>query len=319
MGESFGIDFSAVNSARGGIEELTHSWQEATKGELLGGPSPHGNSWWSDFLRCKRRFYLAHVKNLKTTTLEMPLEVGGLFHECVALFFRGAQTGGAKGANEAAAGWVAELLDRTAKITPVVTMEARKLWLAWFSQYGPDGYSPITRKVFGVELLLSTERLADRWTFPYSARLDAVLWGSIGPQIRELKTARRLSADLLHGYEMNGQFLGQAYLWNLLQEPSTGKLQSFEVDLVIKTQNPQLQTVTVEIPRKLVVEWAKSMQSHYVDMLRCHQTGKWPQNHNACVSWSYNALENRQCHFHGYCTSLGKDMAGLRKKARGEW
>lgn len=318
---SFGVDWGTVDSGNG----LDRSWTSVLKpGEYKGGPSPCGNSWWSEFLRCPRAFQLAHIKGLTTTGYEQPLEVGGLFHECVAIYFDAL-----KFKNPLATEWheaassatvkVNDLLDRTAIATPIVTAEARNLWLAWFRQYGPDGYTPLTAKVFGVELMLSNERLSDRWTFPYSARLDTVLWGPVGPVIRELKTARAMTSDLLTGYELSGQFLGQAYLWQKLEAARSGKLRGFQVDLVIKTKSPTLEGLEVKIEDKNIRNWCRSMQSHYVDMLKCRETGFWPQNHNSCVSWSRNSIMNKQCKFHEFCATNGKSMNGLRKKKRTEW
>jgi hypothetical protein len=273
------------------------SWQSVLgKGEFLGGPTAHGNSWWQDFTRCPRRFYLAHVKRLRGEGANNALEIGGLMHEAAARY----HTSGP------AAAW--ELVDKAAEVTPVVALEVRRLLSAWLMHYGEAGLRPrpIAR---AVELELGVEV-----PFPYTTRVDNVSVVDGQVVIYEMKTAGRLTSDLLHGYELNSQFLGQKYLWKACGYDRTwGPLHGFVVDLVVKTKQVQLEEVHVEIPDVNVREWAKNMRVLWGQMGQCAAYGVWPQHLSNCVTY------NRLCRFHRLCSSLGKDTAGLVRKARGEW
>lgn len=284
------FNFDAVDAA-------APSWQTVlAPGEFLGGPSAHGNSWWSSFQQCPRKFYLAHVKRLRGTNLSPALEIGGLMHEAVARYY----TGGP------AAAW--ELVDRASEVTPVVGAEVRRILSAWLLFYGPDGVKP-KPPARVVELALEITE-----PFPYSCRIDAVCRQDDGAAIYEMKTASRMDSNLLHGYEMNPQFLGQASMWkHCKQDKVWGPLKEFVVDLVVKTKQVQLEEVHVKIPDDCVRAWEKNMRHLWGEMQHCQTYAIWPQRPSNCVMYA------ARCTYYRYCASLGKDTEGLVKKERGEW
>jgi hypothetical protein len=302
---TFGVNFHEV-STKGGLLASERSWQEAfAKDELFGGPSPAGNSKWSDFVRCPRRYYWAHVKRFTTTELSGPLELGGLVHEAIAQAFEA---------------WVAEgplafwdrlwgVIDRAAEPAPSTASEARRLLRAWGKFWGPEGLLKIR-----AACLLSIEGLVEvTRPFNYSTRIDTVM--RIGGMVTvvEHKTASRRSTILLDSYKLNPQFLGQVWLWNQSDfAREHGKIQAFMVDQIVKHQGDVLcYQETVNIPPKMLKDWELSMKAIAKEKTDCEYSNVWPQRFHNCTAY------NRVCRFMNLC--LHGDKTGLVKKKKGDF
>ena len=298
MSETFGMDFNIIPPEQ-------RSWEEClTKGERIGGPSPWGNSKWSTFTQCPYKYYLKFVKRIKPKAPKKALEIGGLVHEMIGHYYDSVL---AKRSEEEALDSAWELCNRAAQITPEYAAEARRLMTAWFGTYAQSGIASPKEQVIDVECLAEVEK-----PFPYSTRIDAVLWRN-GAYIHETKTASRMSSLLLDGYEMNSQFLGQMYLWDKTDlKKHYGPLKGFIVDLIVKTKEVQLDRINVKIDPKQLRRWEKNMKWIVAELSQCEAHGHWPQHMSNCTMYA------QRCSYFNYCAT-GGNMKGLVKKKRGEY
>jgi hypothetical protein len=294
----FGVDFTGVD-VKGGILAHEPSWQDAFgPGELAGGPSDMGNSKWSEFIRCPRRYYYQFVKRLTSVELSPALELGGLVHEAIAQALLAWEDG-----DDAFWEVLWLVIDRAATVAPVTANEARRLLTAWARFWGPKGVLKIKASdVLHVEYLLEVKK-----PFHYSARLDAVMRVQNKPTICEHKTAARRSTILLDSYKMNPQFIGQVYLWKKCDQ---GELRAFMVDQIVKHEREvMIYQEEVAIPDEILKAWEKTMKKVSWELTECTHFNKWPQRFQNCTAY------NRACEFMGVC--LHNSMDGLKKKEKG--
>ena len=286
------------------------SWESVlAPEERIGGPSPMGNSKWSDFRECPHLYWWKHVKRMKLEEPQEALEIGGLYHELRARYYQfylrnedkleGAEMD--RGCIDAAR----ELLARTDKIIPYCSSEARRLFDSWLAKYGPGMPLDDRESTYDVETLLEVSA-----PFPYSARLDRWIMTDHGPIIMEIKTASRRDGRLLNSYKLDPQFIGQAWLWKKVMSRKWGKLFSFVVELATKTKPVGSTREAVPITNTVMRRWEQDMR--YWNMLRvqCETTNNWPKN------YGYHC---RFCDALDHCATLGKNNAGWIKKKKGEY
>ena len=295
--ETFDMNFDIIPENR--------SWEECLKkGERIGGPSPWGNSKWSTFTQCPYKYYLKFVKRLRPVTPKKALEIGGLVHEMIGRYYD-AKLDSRSEEESLDRAW--DLCNRAADVTPEYAAEARRLMTAWFGTYAESGLARPEEKVVDVEVAVEVAE-----PFNYSSRLDAVLWRK-GAYIHETKTASRMSALLLDGYEMNSQFLGQMYLWDKTWlKKEYGPLKGFIVDLIVKTKEVQLDRISVKIDPKQLRRWEKNMKLLSLGLKQCEVHKHWPQHMSNCTLYA------QRCSYFNHCAT-GGSMKGLIKKKRGEY
>ena len=286
-------------------EWALHSWEEClNRKEQLGGPSPCGNSKWSDFRECPYRYWWRHVKRMRRERYDVNLEVGSLFHEAVARYY---VTGLDGGDDQACRQAGYDILIRADEIVPATAGEVRRLYDAWLALYGPDTIGDDRHETYDVECLMEVAE-----PFPYSTRLDRWAWCERleGPVIYEFKTAGRRDGRLLSSYRSDPQFLGHQWLWNKCMKRQYGQLKGYTVVLVLKTTPARVHHETVAITPNLVREWEKSMRWYYALLIQCQMQKRWPK------SQGYRC---RYCGVFDVCATAGKNTAGWVKKGRGEW
>jgi len=282
-----------------------------SQSEKLGGPSPFGNSKWSDFRQCPYLFFWKHEKRMRQTSLSDALEIGGLYHEMRARYYTThltCETLGNMSQEEIDKSCLAsarELVDKVFDVAPHTANVASHLFDAWVVLYGPGMPGDERTDTYEIEPLFEVTE-----PFPYSARIDR--WGisEFGPFIMEIKTAARRDGRLLQSYPLDPQFIGQKYLWKRCREKQYGKLESFFVDLVTKTSPISCYREPVDLDDRVMKHWEKSMMSHHANLVRCRATGVWPQSHG------YHC---RFCDLVEHCSSGKKDSSGWVKKKRGEY
>jgi len=174
------------------VEELQHVLEE---GEEFGGPSPNGNSFYSVFEQCPYKWWVAFKHRMKPIMPSDPLEIGGLFHECRARYYNKYLELTETNISDEVLDMECEkvmfdLIDRAEEVVPQIAGEVRRILRGWLVTHGPGRPTDDRADTLLVECLIETNR-----GFPYSGRLDRVVWNEDlgGPVIMEIKTASRRS------------------------------------------------------------------------------------------------------------------------------
>jgi len=148
--------------------------------------------------------------------------------------------------------------------------------------------------------------------FPYSTRIDRVIMTDIGPVIMEIKTASRRSKDLLSGYRMDSQFLGQQYCWRYSKfYRKYGPLQGYMVDLAVKTNEMVFVREKVPVDYRAMREWEKQKRWSYSQMVMCEINNYWPKVRANCVKYG-------RCPLTDHCASLKKNFFPRWEKKKPE-
>jgi len=284
----------------------SRSWEDVLEEhERAGGPSEWGNSRYSDFERCEYRYWVKHVLGYRPKKRNEALEVGGLFHECRARAYQAYQKAATaedengnkiylpEELDEIFTEALFELCDRAAKHVPTTVAIVRRLLQVWHKAHGPRTLIDDRHETLLVEALIDTND-----GFPYSTRLDRVVMSGRlgGPCIMEIKTASRRTADLLDGYRMDPQFLGQQYCWkNSKYYKKYGALRGFIVDLCVKGQVVQVTRESVPVDVKLLRPWAKEKRYRYSQILTCEASGYWPRRRTNCVMYGKRCGLSEHC------------------------
>ena len=273
------------------------SWETVLpKAKRLGGPTEYGNSKWADFNRCPYRYHLKHNKRLDSTDLSDALEIGGAFHEAIAVYYEKDTTS------------AFELIRRIKEVTPVVGLEVDRLFKGWLKFYGPGQPRDLRHFNVAVELAVQQAR-----PFPYSARIDQIICKKDGIWIVEHKTSGARYMDLVKSYQMDSQLIGQVYLWNKTSYAKEyGKCVGVAVDLVTKTKEIGCYWEEVAIGSKLVRAWEKDMIAIAREKQACELNNAWPRKRHNCSKY------NHLCIYFDYCLSNGKDRnrLAIKRKAK---
>jgi len=287
------------------------SWEDQlTKEERAGGPSPWGSSKWGLFERCPYLYSIHHVKRLRREEPSMPLEIGGLVHECLARYYNADMED--RSATECIEEMF-ELINRCRDTVPQVTTVAERLLKGWLTINGPGKPGDTRRSTAAVELLCETN---DPVVGPYSTRFDRLIVAKDGGGIiiEDTKTASAYTESLVRGYQMDRQFIGMQHcyqasgLWR-----KYGKLVGFQVNLMVKTKTMQFYIEQVPVDPALLKAWRQDQAWLFADFVRCQAANYWPKKRTNCVMYG------RRCEAHDICASNGKRTVGWVKKKRGEY
>ena len=305
------------------VEQPTRSWEEVLPEEdRQGGASPWGNSKYSVAEQCLYKYWVKFVRRMKPAVTGMPLQVGGLLHEARARYYNEyvrideEDPEGTEWTQEATdeaclkALW--SIVHEARKIVPDIANEVARLLDAWILVAGPGTASDDRHETILVEELLEVKR-----PFPYSARIDRVIWSDEydGPVIKEIKTSAARFKDLLSGYRNDPQFLGQWYLWeNSKWFDVYGPLKAFAVDLIIKSKVVDVFTEIVPLGEANIEDWLRSRQQVYEDIRFFTINEFWPKRRSNCVMYG------RRCGLHNHCVALKDDFfPGWVEKEGGEF
>lgn len=302
------------------LEEASASWEDVLESsERVGGPSPHGNSFYSEFEQCPYKWWVSHVKRMKPEYAQPPLEIGGLFHEARARYYNAYVDNfdlydSDEKLDESCLSAMFDLVDRCDPVVPQTAREVRRLLRGWLKVFGPGTDGDDRHETLAVEELIEVDE-----GFPFSTRLDRVILSEEygGPAIMEIKTASRMMQDLIDGYSMDGQFLGQQYCWRHSKwYRKYGPLKAFIVDLAIKTKEMRFLRVATPINNAAIRDWENQKRYTRLQMLICEAQGYWPRMRSNCVKFV------KRCGLTPHCTVLGKGedpFPGWRKKEAGEY
>ena len=297
------------------FEAARHSWEEVlTADEREGGPSPWGNSKYQTFEQCPYLYWAMFIKRMKPKDPRPPLEIGGLFHEARARYYLKAlelekTEVSDQELNNACMEAGYDIINRAEKVVPATAAEVRRLFQGWAVVFGPDTPKDDRFDTIGVEKLIEVNR-----GFPYSTRVDRIVAIEDKPAILEIKTAGKRTKDMLAGYEMDSQFLGQQYCWRHSKwYRKYGSLKYYVVDLTIKTAEMVCVREVVPISSKAMKDWEKAKRWTYAQMQQCEAYQYWPRIRANCVKYG-------RCGLTEHCAKMKANYwPGWVKKETGEY
>ena len=218
-----------------------------------GAGSPRGSTYYKRIRLCPREHALAKIALLTRDRDDEALTVGWLFHAGLEAYYK-AQLAGADPVERERACW--------AYLRPVV------LEPGYADTWGTverclASYFDRWRDVDRWRVIQAEETIGLRWNgLEYSARLDLLVQNldDGGFYIVEHKTAKTINADLVEGYQLDLQTLGQVWLarqcLDLKQLPP---FRGLLVNITSKHVKPQHQRVLVCPSDAHLRAWERSM------------------------------------------------------------
>lgn len=267
----------------------------------------------SNYMICDRMFYYKSVKKYRTQSSSPALDIGILFHECLAAHYA---TGGKR---------TFEPLEALAEARPEIAHEVKRLLYAYFAEYlkteidywdiravereiiGTVEHNGVSAPAYSRLDLLIRKKTPDQPSMPYGPCPDGVY-------IVDHKAVGRMTKDLVDGYRMDGQFLLMAHLWKQQNfDEIYGPLKGFIINIVTKTKAVECKRLEVDISVEDRDRFYETMAPVIVELhTRMHDPQEmgdeknWPMNFAACK----NPKGYGTCEFFDMCVSHGK-MAGL--------
>ena len=255
--------------------------------EVLGmeeaGASPSGNSYWKQKRLCPRESALAKIVGLRREGDSEPLTQGLTFHHALEHYYATIQESqrttkarrGSKAycfaglADAEAAAWASVLPLADEPNFEDTWTEVERLLAAYF-----DMYRRFDRwRILAVEDTLEYEdagkarRGASLGPMRYSCRRDLVVedYERKGTWIIEHKTSRVITEDLVAGYQLDQQTLGQCWLHEeFLDEFPAGwpPLRGCLVNITSKHKVPRFERIEVMPSRAHLDAFERSMRAH---------------------------------------------------------
>jgi hypothetical protein len=263
----------------------------------------------SNYMICDRMFYYKTVKKYRKVEPSPALDIGILFHECLAAHY---STGGQR---------TFEPLNACAESRPEIAHEVKRLLYAYFGAYlkedaetwdvraveteiiGDITYGSSTAKVYSRLDLLVRKKTKDQPVDPFGPCPDGVY-------LVDHKVMARITRDLEEGYKMDGQFLLMGLLWhkNKLDEVY-GPLKGFIINIVSKTKDVGLKRLVVNIQQEDYDRFEHTMAPTIVELHNrlASEDEKaseenWPMNFSVCKS----PKGYGPCEYLDLCMSHGK-------------
>lgn len=231
-------------------------------GTVLGiadGPSPVGSTYWKGLFRCPREHALRNLVQLRWTRRREALDVGWLFHAGLETYYstilkhqQARDEAGAQQDDEYFFGALpdAEAAAFTAVLDPLLHEEGYKDTIKTLERT-LGGYFDFYRRndkwrVIAVEETLQVEE--EYLGFPYSARLDLIVEDGLrgGLWLVEHKTAAWISEEILTGYQLDLQILGQVWLYQqCVNAASYRSFRGVVINITTKHTKPKFERVDV--------------------------------------------------------------------------
>lgn len=278
----------------------------------LGGASADGWSKTSDLQRCAYRFYLRHERQLdidpdmRSRASSGALEVGGLVHICLALHY-------GRMLPEGYPGWRKnqispfEFMDRVIEMGAESNFvnEALRIYSGYAEHYG---YETDIRPV-AIEYAAGQPGI-------HTCRFDMLAWwdggGTSPPGLWnfEAKTTSRETSDVLEGWWLDGEIVGQHYVFQKfgLEKIFHAPLQGTVINLMIKNHPPRYRRL--EIVQAPVVIESYALDRAYWQTYRdhCRNTGNWPRSLAGCMN------RYGPCEYWSHCRDMNNNYLVPIKK-----
>lgn len=256
------------------------------------GASPFGSTFWKSLFRCPREHAMMNLVGLQRTRHSEALDVGLLFHAALEEYYK-VMWEFQKGFksfdhNDTKFLWshhkdalkntfdtvVTPLLDEPGYEATHGVVE--RLVGGYFDHY----YQQDKWRVVAVEETLLCDDV-----FSYSTRIDLIVEDYVrgGMWITEHKSARTITAELLEGYQMDIQILGQ--VWLLHQCVDLTKYPPFRgviINIGTKHVTPQFERVEV-CPSRYHLRMFEDSMNNWTRMRAVFQANGWPQALGNCI------------------------------------
>lgn len=274
--------------------------------EVLGvsnGASRAGSTYWKRMRRCPREHALANIVRLrkKHPTGELfevswALGDGILFHLGLETYYRARMAGSDVGAAEEAA-WQQLLPLAQEPGYEESWRDVERMLGAYFENYR---HLDAGWKIVAVEETLEYESHG----FGYSARLDLVVEIDGGLWVIEHKTARAVTEDLLTGYQLDMQIVGQVWLLKVCVDlKQYAPLRGVIVNITTKHATPRFERLQVCPALDHLAEFERSMRS-WARLARSFEAEQWPKALGNCTGGTryFSA-----CEFFDLCHNLPRE------------
>jgi hypothetical protein len=267
------------------IEQALTAAYKSFNVPALGGASVNGWSKLYDFQRCPYRYNLLHNQQelLELSSVSKPasLELGSMLHSMLAMhYIRSMPTAKYNVATDAGRiAWPTPyaLAERVISLeaNPAIVDEARRLYSAYFNHYGnaeTEGWQPLAIELDAGDPRIHTCR------FDMVARINGGVW------IVEHKTASRESRDVIEGWWLDGEILGEVYGYRLSQLNEVyGPLVGVLVNIVVKTQVPKFRRVEVVVTDEVLKQYAQDSLYWRSERYKCSRENRWPKKLAGCI------------------------------------
>lgn len=248
----------ALIQIRRPAEKLDEPREAAHKvlGVEQGSGSVAGSTFWKGLRLCPREHGLRHVARVARDGDNEALTQGWTFHLALEVYYAALRDGSDRAHAEGAA-WAAIEPMRDASGYEDTYADIERMLASYFDFYrGQDDW-----RIVAVEETLT-------WVDPgmrYSARLDLLVEEAGGLWIVEHKTAKTISGDLITGYQLDMQILGQVWLLQQCVDLSTyAPLRGVKVNITSKHKPPRHERVEVMPSSKHLAAFERSMRDWHV-------------------------------------------------------
>lgn len=285
--------------------------------ELLGvenvGASKRGNTHWKRMRTCPREHALYNLVKLRRKGDSEALTVGVAFHHALEVYYRTIQ------AHQLQIDRYNENPGSNADADYFFGNVAEAEKLAWASIDGFRGVADYAETYAELERMLAgyfdSYRRKDRWrviaveesleyddgAMEYSARLDLIVedYDRNGMWVVEHKTAKTITDDLLAGYQLDQQILGQVWLLqNCVELSHYPPLKGVLVNITTKhKRGARVERVECMPSKYHLSAFAESMRA-WCALAPCFEQLGWPQALGNCAGpsrfWS-------KCDYYDLC------------------
>lgn len=281
------ISFEQFLSIDQAIEQVRDSLNIPRELQLTGG-SGQGWSTYSTFQRCPRAYYFQVVQPKPKFSSPEALEVGGLLHTFMALYYY-PQAPFNTQLPEALFKSLAQI-----DVNPKSLSEGWRLFQAYVDHYGDNDYlTPIA-----VERHAQDPKSKNTCRYDLIARIDnpPALGFAEGLYIIEHKTSSQFSENVLDGWSIDGEILGEMALWKVAKlEKVYGPLAGLCVNLIGKQKIPKFERVFIN-PQQIQTDQHLIDLKHWKKRIEAHKkSGEWPRALAGCIS------KFGKCEFYNHC------------------
>ena len=261
------------------------------------GPSPRGSTYWGRVQHCGREHLLSNKLGWRSLEPSDPLDTGLIWHACLEAFYRERLEGQRE--------MIRALGREEALRRPeFFTAREREAQTAAFDVLLPfrdePGYDLIFTKIekmLGVYFslyrfdrweILAVEQTLSAWDVEYTSKLDLIIIDHgipDSPVLRgvEHKSAFRLTLDVLEGYMMDSQVLGQLYLLyrTFANNPALPPFAGSIVNIASKEHTPKLERVFVAPDLVHLRSWEEHILVQ-AEHRQFHEARGYGRNYGSC-------------------------------------
>jgi len=234
---------------------------------------------WATFMSCPQKYSYSYLQKLSTIRDPAPIAAGSLFHkghehyrlgqlhrECLDPF---------------------EAMKTASHKYAYAYPRVEPIFRAWMRRYQVEDFTVLdTEKEFAISI----------GGYPYTCRIDLVALQDEHVVFYDVKTGGRAASEIVEGWEMSGQMIGQdivgrAVCESVYEKPFGG----IAVDAVRIGSTPDFLRRPINISTALHQPFMDAIV-HYgklLDTMADKDIWEYPRNHNECRNCNYTSLCRR--------------------------